>query len=405
MRLLKAISLLAMAIAAVRASGGEADNEITFYGCPEECSAQEGPSCPQFDDDNLPTDFAALSTKLPHYDDYCGHYAVYLRVDGGSVKLGRATVVDSCSSCSKYHLDLSKKAFTKLTDEHKGTSKVIWGIYSKKGEKLAGPFYNSVSSAAEKFKMSSDSFIASFNANAKKLASSGSSTLTFSKDGVSSSDYVEKVRDDDDDRHSRKTTTTRKTTTRRTTSVVSRPTYAAPKNVNNNRPINNNNNQIIRPKPFPVVTSKQAPVAKQIGTTVAAPKVPLQTVAPKVPAPAPAPAPSSVPAPAPAPAPTQAPAEKKIEIVGEDKKENDDSVGATTLLAIGGGVVGAAGVGLLLMKKKSPSTYEDMKQKFPEAFTTVKRGLSRSATSIKRRVTKREAAGQPVVMSQQAVMV
>eukprot|EP00833_Pecoramyces_ruminatium_P003057 jgi/Orpsp1_1/1177089/evm.model.c7180000060152.1 len=60
MKLLKAIALLALTVVGVRASGGEANNEITFYGCPEECSAQEGPSCPQFDDDDLPTNFAAL---------------------------------------------------------------------------------------------------------------------------------------------------------------------------------------------------------------------------------------------------------------------------------------------------------------------------------------------------------
>eukprot|EP00833_Pecoramyces_ruminatium_P001111 jgi/Orpsp1_1/1175143/evm.model.c7180000052769.1 len=60
MKLFNIIALLACTVASVYASGGEANNEITFYGCPEECSAQEGPSCEQFDDDNLPSHFAAL---------------------------------------------------------------------------------------------------------------------------------------------------------------------------------------------------------------------------------------------------------------------------------------------------------------------------------------------------------
>ncbi|MBE6494791.1 MAG: hypothetical protein E7Z84_09355 [Methanosphaera stadtmanae] len=60
MKLYNIITLLVCTFASVYASGGEADNEMTFYGCPEECSAQRRPSCPQFDDDNLPSHFAAL---------------------------------------------------------------------------------------------------------------------------------------------------------------------------------------------------------------------------------------------------------------------------------------------------------------------------------------------------------
>jgi len=64
MKLLKFVTtLLTISVASVFASGGEAENEITFYGCPEECSAQRNPSCPQFDDDDLPTNFAALVSE------------------------------------------------------------------------------------------------------------------------------------------------------------------------------------------------------------------------------------------------------------------------------------------------------------------------------------------------------
>eukprot|EP00833_Pecoramyces_ruminatium_P008082 jgi/Orpsp1_1/1182114/evm.model.c7180000079950.1 len=59
MKLLNAIVLLACTIASVCASGGEADNEMTYYGCPSSCSGQENPSC-DIDEDDLPSHFAAL---------------------------------------------------------------------------------------------------------------------------------------------------------------------------------------------------------------------------------------------------------------------------------------------------------------------------------------------------------
>jgi len=73
-----------------------------------------------------------------------------------------------------------------------------------------------------------------------------------------------------------------------------------------------------------------------------------------------------------------------------DDDESTPTVGIIT--ALSGTVLGAAGIGLLVMKKRSPGTYEDMKQKFPEAFSQVKRGLTRRATSLKRRVTRKVPA-------------
>jgi len=83
-------------------------------------------------------------------------------------------------------------------------------------------------------------------------------------------------------------------------------------------------------------------------------------------------------------------------VKGEDDESNAGaSVGIIT--AIGGTALGAAGVGLVFMKKKNPNQYEDLKQKFPEAFTQVKRNLTRSATQLKRKMTRRPA--KPVTES------
>jgi len=360
MKLLKAISLLTFTVASVYASGGEANNEITYYGCPKECSAQRNPSCPHFDDDNLPSHFAALSTKLSGYDDFCGNYAVYMMADGSNVEtLAKATVVDSCSSCAKYHLDLSEVAFREIREKSKGTGKVIWGIYSKSGSRLAGPFYSSVEGSAKKLGMSSDAFISAFDGNAKSLASSSSSTRSFNS---SSSGSVEKKTT------SKKIVTTSATRiTSKTIAPILTTKVLAPSGI----PAKNLPNNTLPAKGLPIGATKNVTASVN------------PVVAPGV----------NVPVTSAAKAPQQTQSAKTIEkVINEEKKEeeDDDSTGTTVgLLAVGGGVLGAAGVGLLFMKKKNPSTYEEMKQKFPEAFNNVKRGLSRSATSIKRRVTKR----------------
>jgi len=121
-------------------------------------------------------------------------------------KLARAVVVDSCSSCATYHLDLSKTAFGELREHTKGTGKIIWGIYSKKGERLAGPFYNSVDGGAKQNNMSKDSFISAFDANAKSLAASSHNSAKFSTSGKISDYY-------DDDIKEKKTTSYKARTT------------------------------------------------------------------------------------------------------------------------------------------------------------------------------------------------
>jgi len=341
---------------------GETNYELTYYGQKGEEHTKQDPSCPQYDDDNLPTYFAALGTSLSHYKDYCDNYAVFMSSDGSNVKtIAKAMIVDSCSECGSYHLDVSLNIFTKIVERSKGEARIIWGVYSKKGEERGGPWYDSVSGTAKKLGLDKSAFISAFRANAKKLAASSHYYADFSTSGIS-------FRDDD----------VKKTTTRKTTTTVKKnTTIARPKNVVTTKqpfPLAPKNTSTTTKQPFPFgskVTQTTTAIAKQV---TGLKTVPAATKAVETPVSKPTSEPVS-------------------NIVVEKDDDSGNVVGST--LGIIGGLGAAAGVGLIMMKKKSPSTYEGMKQKFPEAFTTVKRGLTRSATSIKRRVTKREVR-QPV---------
>jgi len=149
--------------------------EATFYGCPEECHTQRNPACDQ--DMDVGKYFCALS-NLFDYKKYCKQYAIVM-LTNGSRNMVKARVVDSCGSCDKLHVDLSKPAFTELTSEGKGVSNIIWAVYSREGKKLTGPYYNRANRAAEEFGISSSRFLSAFEANAKELARSSSHTRKF----------------------------------------------------------------------------------------------------------------------------------------------------------------------------------------------------------------------------------
>lgn len=198
---MKSFSLFLIFASLISLVFAEADNyEITYYGCPDECYAQQEPAC----DGNMKLGnheyFAALSVDFD-YDRYCFDYVVAMRTDG-SKKMIKAKIVDSCGNCSKYHVDLSETAFTALASKKDGIANIIWGVFSKDGKKLAGPYENKAHSAAEKFKMSSSSFIEAFNKNAEKLAVSSSNTRDFDASDRKTTTTTKKT-----------TTTTKKTTT------------------------------------------------------------------------------------------------------------------------------------------------------------------------------------------------
>jgi len=291
--------------------------EATFYGCPDECSAQENPSCGI----SVRTYFCALSSHFKGYSSHCGQYAVVMLTDG-SKRMVKAKIVDSCTNCDKYHVDLSKEAFKAISSPGAGVVNIIYGIYSKDGKKLAGPYENKASHAASKLGISTSSFISAFDANAQKLAASHSYSRDF-------------------DVHAGKTTTTTTTTiTTKTITGTVNPSASTTPVVNN-----------VNAAKLPNATKQPAQETKTVS-----------------------------------------------QAVKENKDDNGSSVGGI-ITAVGGTMLGAAGVGLVFMKKKNPNQYEDLKQKFPEAFTQVKRGLSRSATHIKRRMTRKVKKPTPVSTS------
>ena len=69
--------------------------------------------------------YAALSTKL-NVRDYCGKKVVVKNIKTGASTT--VTIVDACSSCGKYNIDLSKTAFRKINRNSlsAGEIKVSW---------------------------------------------------------------------------------------------------------------------------------------------------------------------------------------------------------------------------------------------------------------------------------------
>jgi len=330
---MKAFNLITLFVSIISTALAAKDYQITHYGCPNNCDSQKRSSC---NIDTYPVKsngekyFCALSTHLPDFDDYCGDSLVLMLTDGSKGMIN-VKVVDSCSSCPKYHVDLSATAFKALLPLKKGEADSIWAIYDSSGKKLTGPYYKSVSSAAKKFGMSEESFVSAFVQNGSKLAKSRSNVGSFSKD-VSSAP----------------TTTTHKSVSIKiVTKLVTKTQF------------NSTIAATLAPKQTTTV------VANIISSTTAK-TVPSQTIVNSIP-------------------------EKETTEKDNGGKGGVDATVGFYAAAVSGGVLASAGLGLLLMKKKSPSTYDGIKQKFPEAFTQLKRGVSRGATSIRRKVTTRRS--------------
>jgi len=340
-----------------------ASNKMTFYGCPDECETQENPSCGKEIDTEY---FAALSTKI---GNFCGKFVVVMETKSNAKKLVRAKIVDSCSDCPTYHVDLSKKAFTTLTSESVGKSEIIWGIYDRSGKLVKGPYYNSVSEVASSYGLSSSSFISAFKVAASKIASNGSSSGIFSitRGGEGSGS-------NDNDKTKKTTTkkiisvTTRITTTsiqQKTTVTTSeikaeatntdqKPTTTTNRDNSDSSSSNSHQNQDtivydetvgsdIYSQSHNVIPSKSPIIYKPTSVSSGPNEIPIE---------------------------------------GEIYEEGGNT-GATVGVITAVTCLGAGGVGLLFMKKKNPNRYEDLKKSFPDAFTHVKSGITRRATSVK----------------------
>ncbi|OUM64884.1 hypothetical protein PIROE2DRAFT_20418 [Piromyces sp. E2] len=273
--------------------------------------------------------YCALSTQL---GSFCENYVVVMETRANAKNLVRVKVVDSCVDCPTYHVDLSKKAYTTLAEESSGQSDIIWGIYSDSGELIRGPFYNDVTEIAESYGLSENSFIAAFKVLAGRIAANGSSSGTFN------------------------ITRGPNTIIKKTTVTNSQPTQGTEGEQNNEVPLTeisaSPENQVEgEAQNFDVENNDTINYDANAGSDMgklnndndySEPIVINQS-------------PDSVP-------------------VNEtdDSKSGSSTVGAIAALSC----FGASGVGLVFLKKKNPSKYDELKKKFPEAFSNVKRRAS-----------------------------
>lgn len=334
--------LLVLCTAFVRA-GGQA-YEVTNYGGKHDHYREENPSC--LDSQWPDTDYyAAVSTT--YKKELCEKYAVIMGVNLDNPKIGnmvRVKIVDSCGECERSHIDISKLAFGKIGDVDDGRFKVIWVAADDKGEVFRDVVYPSDDTrrfAEKKFGLSKDKFVSMFKKQALRMIKDHHTEGYFDKYDVPKT-----------------TTTTRKTTTTAVkTATGSAPTPAVTENIPNVGDINISfseeaGNAI--PDNAPIVGQSKVLDPNKTDYTEEELKFLEDNLA------------------------------KELE---EHDKGKPQSYTAGILSAASFSVAGAAGIGLLYLKKKSPGRYDELKQKFPEAFSNIKRSVSRSATSIRRGAT------------------
>jgi len=363
----------------------------SHYGCPTECKTEKNPKC----SNGLPSDrfFVALHPKYFREKvngnfKYCDHYWVGMIIDNkadGIYKMVKGKVVDQCGSCAETQVDLSQDIFKTIAKTSTGVVNMVYVIVNKNSNEIIdGPHYNSeaLKSFSSKHNTSRERIIESFKEAARNLVKQG---------GKGMRQYP--WESNSFDKSSPKQTTTKKTTTvytKKTTVEVikiktshvhtkSKPTTtvkaAQPTEV---KPVENPVVQIepVDPKP---ISGAEAHVPEQVVEIDPVDPTPLSGAEAHVPQHEKAPEPES-----------KEEAPKKIEEneLDEFDKNNGGTNAPVTASVIGFGVVGAAGVGLLMLKRNKPQKYDELKQKFPEAFNNVKRSISRGASSIKRGVSR-----------------
>ncbi|OUM62256.1 carbohydrate-binding module family 18 protein [Piromyces sp. E2] len=199
MKLLFIISLLICTFAFLEVKGEARSYEITHYGCDskclpltksqkdkideckgKECHTTDGPSCYRDENeafgDGRNVYFSAISTQLDGYKNYCKHYAIVMLLTGEKKpRMIKTRIVDTCTECKQYHLDLGKESFEKLLPLDKGIANVIWGIYTENGEQKK-IIYDSNNEKTKKtasaFGVSLNELVNAFSTTAKSLAKS-----------------------------------------------------------------------------------------------------------------------------------------------------------------------------------------------------------------------------------------
>jgi len=330
--------LLALCIAFVRAGGEE--YEVTWYGGKEDNNMELKPYCGTPRDDLRPDTeyYAAVSSS---YDkELCNTYAIVMGVDPYNSKRGnmiKVKIVDSCRECTRSHIDMSKKAFTHIGEAGSGRFKIIWIGLDRKGRVTREVVYPS--SATENFAkkvygMSKERFVNMFIRQAKKMVANSETHGYFDKYDVP------------------------KTTTTKTTTVATTAAAAAATAVE-----------------APVV--EDAPIAGVGEVNIITGETEDDAI------------PEAAPIVGQSKADDDYYDEKELNELekGINEDENSEDSYTVGILSAALSVSGAAGIGLLYLKKQSPGKYEELKQKFPEAFDNIKRSVSRSATSIRRGAT------------------
>jgi len=332
-------------------------------------------------------------------------------------KMVKVKIVDSCHECKDSHIDLSRKAFLSVREIEDGVFPVIWVAAFTSGKISRDIIYPS--SETEKFAkslgLSKTQFVSMYKTQALKMIKNGETHGTFDKSSIPKTT-------------TRKTTTTTRkvtTTSRSSSTSSSNDEYysnnaVAPKKevakttttaraaasssaVQPSKTVaaNSATKQLATAASTATAAAGAAAATKQLPTNEAAP--PVNTTNPAVPGLSNInvvtgeTTDKSVPEDAPIVGKTKTVDPQKTEYTDEDIKEiesnfPDKEAGegsyAVGILSTALTVSGAAGIGILYLKKQSPSQYDELKQKFPDAFGNLKRSVSKSASGLKRSLTK-----------------
>jgi len=263
--------------------------------------------------------------------------------------LVKAKVVDSCSSCSTYRVNLSKQAFATLTEDSEGNSDIIWGIYSKEGDLLRGPFYNAVDEVAQSYNLSNNSFIAAFKVLAGRIAANDISYGTFNitrgqntiirktEEATQAPEEVDEQGDDEqvDDENKEIPISDLQTQVDEDVPADGETINYDGENQDTITYDENTGSDMNTPK-NKIIDGNEAVIVDSSSTDQVQPA---------------------------------------LEEVDDTQGNTGATVGVVTALSC----LGAGGVGLLFLKKKNPTKYDELKKKFPEAFSTLKRSASKKS--------------------------
>ncbi|ORY43555.1 hypothetical protein LY90DRAFT_703723 [Neocallimastix californiae] len=340
--------LFALYFALIKAGGDP--YYATFYGGSEDGDTELNPSCGGKRPDTKY--YAAVSTGYGH--DLCDSYAVVMAVDADGKndgKMVKVKIIDSCHECERSHIDLSRYAFTDIRAKKDGEMKVIWVAANSKGKVTRDIVYPSSQTekfAKKQYGLTKTQFVSMYKKQALEMIKEGKTHATFNKSEV---------------------VTTPKTTVSATISATATAPVAAPTPATNTT------------APADKASVVEGPVAGLGNITITTGKA----------------KDNSIPDDAPIVGQTKIIDPNKTDYTDEDikiiesqfpDKEEEESSYTVGVLSAALGVSGAAGIGLIYLKKQSPGKYEELKQKFPEAFNNVKRSVSRSATSLRRGLTR-----------------